>query len=212
MPFLGDPNRRVVRVGVQGAQVEEAERQPATLTFVIDVSGSMEGDKLEMVHSALDKLVNSLRPDDEVAIVTYSDDADLELEATPVAEAGAIRDVIAGLKSDGGTNAEAGLRLGYEQAGENLRDDGINRVVLLSDGVANIGETGPDVLADEIAQHAGRDIQLVTVGVGLRGAPWGEQVSLSGVADNTEALASGDLADDDVAAELAALTRTAADL
>lgn len=167
VPFLDDPSRRVLRVGLQAAEVDDADRQPVTLTFVIDRSGSMQGGNMEMVQSALHLLVDSLRPDDEVGIVTYSDDAELELDVTPVSEESALRDAIDGLASDGGTNTEAGLRLGYEHALDNLRDDGVNRVVLLSDGVANQGETDPDVLAEEVAQPAGDDVQLLTVGVGM---------------------------------------------
>jgi Ca-activated chloride channel family protein len=83
-----------------------------------------------------------------------------------VSEEAPIRATIADLAPQESTNLEAGLRLGYEQAQASLRPEGLNRVILLSDGEANVDETNPDVLADQIAQAAGRTTQLVAVGVG----------------------------------------------
>jgi Ca-activated chloride channel homolog len=164
-PFLDDPAKRVLRVGLQAAVVEEADRQPANLTFVVDTSGSMEGQNMEMVKAGLTRLVDSLRPDDQVAIVSFSTEAELRLPMTPLTDKDAIQAVIAELAPQDSTNVEAGLRLGYEQAQANLREGGINRVILLSDGAANEGEQDPAVLAEQIAQAAG-DTQLVVVGVG----------------------------------------------
>jgi Ca-activated chloride channel family protein len=166
VPFLPEPGTRVLRVGLQAAVVEAADRPPANLTFVVDTSGSMEGPSLEMVQAGLSRLVDSLRPDDRVAIVSYSDQAGLRLPMTPRSEEAAIRRVIAELAPQASTNLEAGLRVGYEQARANLRGDGINRVILLSDGAANVGQTDPGTLAEQIAQEAGDDTQLVVVGVG----------------------------------------------
>lgn len=166
VPFLAAPDKRVLRVGLQAATVDEDGRQPANLTFVVDTSGSMEGPNLAMVQAGLGRLVGALRPDDRVAIVTFSTRSQLRLPMTPVAEDRAIRDAIAGLAPQDSTNLEAGLRLGYAHAQEHLRAEGINRVVLLSDGVANVGTTDPAALADQIAQAAGDATQLVVVGVG----------------------------------------------
>lgn len=166
VPFLAGPGKRVIRVGLQAAVAEEAGRPPANLTFVVDASGSMAGASMEMVQTGLDQLVGSLRPDDQVAIVSYGDEAALRLPMTPLSEPAAIRQAIAGLEPGGSTNLEAGLRIGYEQAAAHLREGGINRVILLSDGEANVGQTDPAVLADQIAQAAGDRTQLVVVGVG----------------------------------------------
>jgi Ca-activated chloride channel family protein len=166
VPFLDDPSKRIIRVGLQAAVVDDADRPPASLTFIVDTSGSMAGENMEMVQAGLDRLVDTLRPDDRVAIVTFSDEAQLRLEMTPVGEEAPIRATIADLAPQESTNLEAGLRLGYEQAQASLRPDGLNRVILLSDGEANVDETNPDVLADQIAQAAGRTTQLVAVGVG----------------------------------------------
>jgi Ca-activated chloride channel family protein len=168
VPFLDDSSRRVVRVGLQAATVRDEERPPAVLTFVVDTSGSMgDAGKMEVVREALGRLVDSLRPDDRVGIVTYSDEAEVRLEPTPVEDDGSIRDVVAGLQPLQSTNAAAGLRLGYEQAVEHRREGGVNRVILLSDGVANVGDTDPASLAAAVQEAADDDIQLVTVGVGM---------------------------------------------
>jgi Ca-activated chloride channel homolog len=166
MPFLDDPYKRVIRVGIQARVVDEADRPPTNLTFIVDTSGSMAGRNLEMVTAGLGRLVDTLRPDDRVAVVTFSDSAELRLAMTPVTEQEAVRAVIAALAPQASTNLEAGLRLGYAHAREHLRSDGINRVILLSDGEANRGQTDPDTLAAQIAREAGRDTQLVVIGVG----------------------------------------------
>lgn len=166
VPWLADPAKHVVRVGLQGATVADLGRQQSNVTVVADVSGSMEGDKLQMVKAGLMRMVDSLRPDDRMAIVTYSTDAQLLLPMTPLTEADGIRETISGLRSQASTNLEAGLRIGYEHAKANLTPGAINRVVLLSDGVANVGQEDPDQLAAQIAQEAGDSTQLAVIGVG----------------------------------------------
>jgi Ca-activated chloride channel family protein len=166
VPFLEDPAKHVIRVGLQGATVEDEVRKPVNLTVIADVSGSMEGEKLNMVKAGLARLVDSLRPDDRMAIVSYSKDAWVHLPMTSLAETASIHAAIADLESASETNLEAGLRLGYEHARETFIESARNRVVLLSDGVANVDETDPDVLASHIAQEAGDDTQLAVIGVG----------------------------------------------
>jgi Ca-activated chloride channel family protein len=165
-PF--DRDHVLVRVGVQGEVVDDEDRPPAALTFVVDTSGSMDrDDRLGLVKRSLEMLVDELEPDDTVAIVTYESDAGIVLEPTPAADRDAILDAIDDLEPGGSTNLEAGLRTGYGLAGEAFREGGINRVVLASDGVANVGMTDPAALASLIADDAGRGIDLVTVGFGM---------------------------------------------
>jgi Ca-activated chloride channel homolog len=166
VPFLNTPDTRVVRVGLQAATADDATRPPANLTIVVDTSGSMAGHNLEMVRAGLGRLVDTLRPDDAVAIVTFSDTATLRLEMTPLSQREQVRAVIAALEPQRATNLEAGLRLGYQTAMAHQREGGLNRIVLLSDGEANVGETNPDVLAEQIARAAGHHTQLAVIGVG----------------------------------------------
>lgn len=165
-PF--DDRNYLVRVGVQAEIVDDRARGDAALTFVIDTSGSMDrDDRLGLVKESLTILVEELSDDDTVAIVTYSDSSGVVLEPTPVSEKDEILDAIDRLGPGGSTNLEAGLREGYELAREAFQRNGINRVVLASDGVANAGQTDPDALAAMIRDDADRGIDLVTVGYGM---------------------------------------------
>ena len=165
-PF--DGGRHLVRIGVQGEIVDDRDRGPAALTFVIDTSGSMDrDDRLGLVKDSLTMLVDELDDDDTVAIVTYDDRSGVVLRPTAVAERLEILDAIEALRPGGSTNLEAGLLDGYTLASDAFRSDGINRVVLASDGVANVGVTDPDQLARLIRDDADRGIHLVTVGFGM---------------------------------------------
>ena len=167
-PSPYDQDNVIVRLGVQAENVPDAERPAASLTFVVDTSGSMERqNRLGLVKTSLQRLVTELDDDDTVAIVTYSDNADVILPPTEVADANVILDAIDDLGPGGSTNLEAGLQAGYDLASESFRDGGINRVILASDGVANVGLTDPDGLVGLIRGDADRGIQLVTVGVGM---------------------------------------------
>ncbi len=166
-PF--DENNVVVRIGVQAEQVSNAQRPDASLVFVVDTSGSMDQDnRLGLVRRSLKLLVDELDRHDQVAIVTYSNDARVLLEPTSVGDDKAgILDAIDSLTPNGSTNLEAGLQKGYELAGDAFIDDGINRVILASDGIANVGLTDPTGLSAQIRDDADRGIHLVTVGVGM---------------------------------------------
>jgi Ca-activated chloride channel family protein len=165
-PF--DDSNYLVRVGVQGEIVDDRDRERAALTFVVDTSGSMDrDDRLGLVKKALSILVDELNDDDTVAIVTYDDRSGVVLEPTRVRDRREILDAINDLQPGGSTNLEAGLREGYELANDAFVRNGINRVILASDGVANVGVTDPDELARRIQEDANRGINLVTVGFGM---------------------------------------------
>ncbi len=163
-----DSRNDILRIGIQAREVTERERQDVNLTLVVDVSGSM-GDqgKLAMVQDALAILVDELDRFDTIGIVSYNTDADVVLKPTPVSQRGEILDAIDSLQAVGSTNAEAGLILGYELADESYQHGAVNRVMLLSDGVANVGNTGPGSILEEIGDQSRRGIDLVTVGVGI---------------------------------------------
>lgn len=166
-PFWASSND-ILRIGIKAREVPERRRQDVNLTLVVDVSGSM-GDhgKLRMVQDALDVLIDELDRFDTVAIVAYNTSAEVILEPTSVAEGDEIRDAVAELSAGGSTNAEAGLRLGYELADDFFNNDDVNRVILLSDGVANVGNTGPEEILETIGEQSRRGIDLFTIGVGI---------------------------------------------
>lgn len=165
-PFQRDTH--LLRFGVQGYEVAEADRKPASLTFVIDVSGSMDQEnRLGLVKQSLQLLVDRLRPTDSVAIVVYGDTARVVLSPTNGEDRATILDAIYSLRPEGATNAEAGLRLGYQVANQAFLNGGINRVILASDGVANVGLTGPESLVSVIRGYADSGITLTSVGFGM---------------------------------------------
>ena len=166
-PFTAE-DEVLLRIGLQARRVAARDRQPASLTFVVDTSGSMEqGGRLEMVKDALRILIKGLDRHDHVAIVSFGSDALVVLGPTPADQAGTILDAIDRLRPGGSTNLEAGLRLGYELARRTLTENGIDRIVLASDGVANVGLTESDSILEVISRDAAAGIELVSVGVGM---------------------------------------------
>ena len=158
---------RLLRVGLQTRAEDQAERRDAALTFVIDVSGSM-GDpgKLDMVKAALNTLIDQLRPADSVAIVTFNDEAQVVRPMTRVAQRGDLHAAVSRLRADGSTNLESGLVTGYRVARDGYRAGLTNRVVLLSDGLANVGDTAAEPILARVREEARKQITLLGVGVG----------------------------------------------
>jgi Ca-activated chloride channel family protein len=166
---FGEERYHLVRIGIQGYEVPPEERKDVVLTFVIDVSGSMDMEsRLELVKDALQLLVSELRPSDKVGIVVYGSRAHAVLEHTTISEDyEKILSAIYGLHPEGSTNAEEGLVLGYRMAAAAFDPQATNRVILCSDGVANVGHTGPDSIMEQISTYADEGIYLTSVGFGI---------------------------------------------
>lgn len=166
-PFIHE-NNVLVRFGVQGYRVADYERKPLNLTFVVDVSGSMDAEnRLELVKDSLRLLVDNLDERDTVAIVAYSDDAWLVLRPTNAADNRAIDRAINQLYPTNSTNVDAGLRLGYQYAYRMLNPEATNRVILCSDGVANQGNTDADSILEFVQGYVDSGITLTGIGVGM---------------------------------------------
>jgi Ca-activated chloride channel family protein len=165
-PFAAGPRYHLVRFNVRARTIDPQDRKPATLIFVVDVSGSMRAEnRLGLVKKSLYLLLEQLRVDDRVGLVIYGSRGEVLLEPTDDLEA--IRSAIGRLVPQGSTNAEEGLILGYGLASEHFRSSAINRIILCSDGVANVGRTGPDSILKRIETAAERGIELTTVGFGM---------------------------------------------
>ena len=157
-----------VRVAVTARELVADDRPSVNLTLVVDRSGSMDiRSRLGLVKSSIALLAESLRPDDTVSVVAFDDTVDLVLPPTRVEENEEILAAVDRLYPGGSTNLADGLRLGYEQARSAYRPGGVNVVVLCSDGVANVGMTGPDSITATIAEEGQQGIHLVTVGYGM---------------------------------------------
>ena len=166
-PF-GSEKHWLLRVGLQGREIAQHARKDATLVFAIDVSGSMaREDRLELVKRSLRLLVDELRPADEVGIVIYGDRASVLLHPTDGGEKRAILSAIDRLRPGGSTFVEDGVRLAYEMASTRVRFGRITRVLLLSDGVGNVGRTGADAILDQVSFNLNQGVTLTTVGFGM---------------------------------------------
>jgi Ca-activated chloride channel family protein len=164
--FTQEPNTYLLRFNLRAREVKAEHRKPAVLTFVVDVSGSMDqGNRLGLVKQSLGMLLDQLRKDDKVGLVIYGSDARVLLE--PTSDREVIRQAIDQLATNGATNAEAGIALGYDVASRSFRPGAINRILLCSDGVANVGATGPEAILGRIQREAKRGIELTTLGFGM---------------------------------------------
>ena len=165
---FGGENHWLMRVGIQGKSVASHQRKDATLIFTIDVSGSMgREDRLGLVQRSLSLLVEELRPTDKVGIVVYGSRGSVLLEPTSGHDKANIMRAIYELRAGGSTFVEEGLRLAYNMAQDELHPDRTTRVILLSDGVANVGETGADAILERIQKSVDKGVTLTTVGVGM---------------------------------------------
>ena len=158
---------RLLRVGLQTRADDPAARPDAALTVVIDVSGSM-GDpgKLELVRNALNAFIDQARPTDSVAIVTFNDEPRVLRRMTAVRERADLHSAVDELVAEGSTNLEAGLVTGYQVAREGFRPGATNRVVLLSDALANVGDTEAAPILAQVREAAAKQITMLGVAVG----------------------------------------------
>lgn len=159
----------VLQIGFTTAEVNErTDLRPLNLALVIDKSGSMaESDKMSRVKESLRTMVGKLRPDDVVSIVVFDSNADVLFPAARIGNGSEIKRAIDCLEPNGSTNLHAGLMLGYKEAQKNFRKDATNRVILLTDGIANVGVIEPTQISAESSEFNGQGIDLSTIGVGL---------------------------------------------
>ena len=159
---------RLLRVAVQARTMPPEERRPAHLVFVIDVSGSMNREnRLGLVKRALRILVGELGEGDRVGIVAYGSRARTILEPTDASRREVILSAIDALRSGGSTNAAEGLDRAYDMVRHDLDPDAINRLILCSDGVANMAETAAEDILARVRRESDRGIYLSTVGFGM---------------------------------------------
>jgi len=183
---------RLLRVGLQGIPPAEEGRQPANLVFLLDVSGSMKAAaKLPLLKDALRLLIANLTEEDSVAIVTYSDQARVHLPPVRGSERAVLREAIDRLSAHGSTNGESGLGLAYRLASERFLEEGINRVLLATDGDFNVGASSEGALEELIAEKARSGVHLTVLGFGSGNLKDSKLEVLSGRGDGNYAYIDG---------------------
>jgi Ca-activated chloride channel family protein len=162
-----NPDTQIVHIGIKGFDIKRAERPAANLVFLLDVSGSMdEPNKLPLVKKAMRMLVNELGARDRVSIVVYAGAAGTVLEPTSGSEKGKILAALDDLTPGGSTAGAEGIRQAYQLARASFAKDGVNRVILATDGDFNVGITDPNQLEDFVARERESGVTLTVLGFG----------------------------------------------
>lgn len=157
----------LLKIGVKGKVLGRDGMRPAHLMFVIDASGSMgRDDRLPLVKHALALVLDQLSPQDWVSIIAYGRQAQLLAERVPASRKAEVRRAIESLESGTSTNLLAGVKAGYELAARHFAPERINRILLCSDGVANLGPSSVDELMAQIEDFRRQGITFTSVGVG----------------------------------------------
>lgn len=158
---------RLVHVAIQGYTLQSAERPRANLVFLVDVSGSMAPqDRLPLVKNALRILVDELRPEDSVAVVTYAAGSGVALEPTKVSDKAKILAAVDALGAGGSTAGAQGIQDAYRLAEANFDASAVNRVILATDGDFNVGVTDQNELKGLIERKREKGVFLSILGVG----------------------------------------------
>jgi Ca-activated chloride channel family protein len=166
-PF--DRARSLVKVSLKGREVKNRDRKPAHLVFLVDTSGSMSSpDKLPLAQRALRILVEHLNARDTVALVTYAGEVRVVLEATPASQRDTLLRAIDSLSSGGGTAMGSGMQLAYALAVRQVRPGHVSRVIVLTDGDANIGQNlSASQMFESVRASVREGVTLTTVGFGM---------------------------------------------
>lgn len=158
---------KLIKLAIQAQDIDVKELPPANLVFLIDVSGSMDYEnKLPLVKKTLRILTEKLRPQDKVTIITYAYGEKLELEPTSGKEKDKILAVINRLQAGGATSGEKAIQLAYQQAEKSFIKNGINRILIATDGDFNVGITDFDTLKGMVAEKRKSGISFSTLGFG----------------------------------------------
>ncbi len=161
-----DSGKYLLRLGIKAREVQD-DRKPWNLVFLVDVSGSMNTqNKLPLLKESLSYLTKNLKSSDRISLVTYAGSSRIVLESTPASEKEKILQAIQNLTAGGGTNGESGIQMAYAEAKKGYIDNGVNRVILATDGDFNVGVTGNDQLIKIIEEKRKEHITLTTIGFG----------------------------------------------
>jgi Ca-activated chloride channel homolog len=167
MPTPWNPGTRLVTIGLQGALPTITDRPALNLVFLIDTSGSMEdANKLGLLKQSLSMMLNELRPEDEIAIVTYAGSAGQVLPPTKASDKTTILAALDNLAAGGSTAGAEGLELAYRVAEGMAKDGEVSRILLATDGDFNVGVSDPDGLEAYVAKKRDTGTYLSVLGFG----------------------------------------------
>jgi Ca-activated chloride channel family protein len=163
-----NPDHELVHLGLQGKVIAPEDLPPRNLVFLVDVSGSMSSpDKLPLVQRSLAQLVETLRPVDRISLVVYAGAAGVVLPPTAGDDKTTIDEALRRLEAGGSTNGAEGIAAAYDQARAAFIKDGVNRVILASDGDFNVGVSSHDELVEIIEAQRKGGIELSVLGYGM---------------------------------------------
>jgi type II secretory pathway component GspD/PulD (secretin)/Mg-chelatase subunit ChlD/type II secretory pathway pseudopilin PulG len=205
-------NRDLLRFSVKTGTAGRQPGRALNLVLLLDTSGSMErADRVAIIREALRVLAAQLQPQDTVSVVTFARTARLWADGVSGDQAGATLDQVGGITPDGGTNLEEAMRLAYETARRHYLAQGANRVVLLTDGAANLGNVDPNILKQKVEAQRRQGIALDCFGIGWEDFNDDLLEQLSGNGDGRYAfINSPDEAGAEFAAKLAGALQVAA--
>nr|WP_248842873.1 VWA domain-containing protein [Lysobacter antibioticus] len=166
-PAPWNAQRQLLMIGIKGFDVPKKTLPPANLVFLIDTSGSMDSpDKLPLLKSSFSLLTKQLRAQDRISIVVYAGSAGLVLPPTPGDRQEEILAALDRLQAGGSTNGGDGIRLAYAMAKQAYVNNGVNRVILATDGDFNVGTVDNNALETLVADQRKSGIALTTLGFG----------------------------------------------
>jgi Ca-activated chloride channel family protein len=158
----------MLKIGIKGKRLGREEERGAVLTFLVDTSGSMDKpDRIALIRKSLKMLLGKLGPHDQVAVVQFDSSARLALDHTPASERDRIGAVIDSLQCSGSTHLEGGMTLAYQTAARSFKADAENRVLILSDGVANLGTMAAEDILSKVEAYRKQGIYCSVFGFGI---------------------------------------------
>ena len=168
---LGDcpwaEGHKLLRLGLKGKSMKDSEIPDANYILLIDTSGSMQGsDRIELLKTGLCNMIDYMRPDDRIAIITYSGSVKKLLESTLVKDASAIKKAIRGLKASGSTAGGEAMKMADEEAVEHYAEGGNNRIIMCTDGDFNVGVSSTSALVEMVESYLEKGIYLSIMGFG----------------------------------------------